>query len=240
MWRAVHVTTGDIVVFCDADVDQLRSRLRHSALVGPAPHARRRAASSRASTTDPSTAGLGEGGRVTELMARPLISLLFPASGRRSSSRWPASARPGGRCSRRCPSSAGYGVDLGLLIDVPTLRAGRPRPVRPRRAGAPQPSAVRAQRPGHGHLAARPGPGRASCETAAALGWTTDLVRPAAETGPRDAGGATPARPRCPPTARRRESPVQRSASTSATSSLIAPADPPMARSSPKTPTSVR
>ena len=43
-----------------------------------------------------------DGGRVTELVARPLISLLFPDAGRRCTSRWPGSGRSGGRCSSRC------------------------------------------------------------------------------------------------------------------------------------------
>ena len=56
------------------------------------------------------------GGRVTELMARPLLNLHAPSwlcSTSRSRGRPP----PAGRCSNRSRSAAGYGVEIAMLID---------------------------------------------------------------------------------------------------------------------------
>jgi len=59
----------------------------------------------------------GEGGRVTELVARPLISILFPHLA-------PVLQPLGGECAGRrevleqLPFVQGYGVDLALLVDV--------------------------------------------------------------------------------------------------------------------------
>ncbi|MEJ7582894.1 MAG: hypothetical protein WKF43_02175 [Acidimicrobiales bacterium] len=60
--------------------------------------------------------GVG-GGRVTELVARPLLALLFPEL---SGILQPLSGEYGGRRStlERLPFVTGYGVDLGLLVDV--------------------------------------------------------------------------------------------------------------------------
>ena len=57
------------------------------------------------------------GGRVTELMARPVIAALFPHL---ASIVQPLSGEYAGRRSllERLPFVQGYGVDLGLLIDI--------------------------------------------------------------------------------------------------------------------------
>jgi glucosyl-3-phosphoglycerate synthase len=115
MWRGVHVTTGDIVVFCDADVRGFEPGFVLG-LAGPL------------LTRDDVTfvkgfyeRGLdgrsGEGGRVTELMARPLISTFFPHL---ADLIQPLSGECAGRRDvlEAVPFIGGYGVDLGLLIDV--------------------------------------------------------------------------------------------------------------------------
>ncbi len=60
------------------------------------------------------------GGRVTELVARPLIALLFPELGGIVQ---PLSGEYAGRREvlERLPFVQGYGVDLGLLVDVTRL-----------------------------------------------------------------------------------------------------------------------
>ena len=60
------------------------------------------------------------GGRVTELMARPTIAALFPHL---SSIVQPLSGEYAGRRAlfERLPFVQGYGVDLGLLIDIADL-----------------------------------------------------------------------------------------------------------------------
>ena len=88
------------------------------------------------------------GGRVTELVARPVLELLFPElswvrqplAGETAAHRW---------VFEKLGFAGGYGVELGLLIDVAQhLGADRSGPGRPRRAHPPQPAAARAAAPG--------------------------------------------------------------------------------------------
>jgi glucosyl-3-phosphoglycerate synthase len=64
----------------------------------------------------PLQAGDG-GGRVTELVARPVLSLLFPEL---ATIRQPLAGEYGGRRSalEQLPFVEGYGVDLALMVDV--------------------------------------------------------------------------------------------------------------------------
>ena len=59
----------------------------------------------------------GGGGRVTELTARPLLNLFFPEL---SGIIQPLSGEYGGRRAalEQLPFSSGYGVEMGLLVDV--------------------------------------------------------------------------------------------------------------------------
>src|SRR5690606_1461242 len=114
LWRSLHVARGDIVLWCDADIADIGSRFVIG-LLGPL-------------LTDPEisfvkgfyerprTGPLG-GGRTTELMARPVIATLFPHL---SAIVQPLSGEFGGRRAllEQLPFVRGYGVDIGLLIDV--------------------------------------------------------------------------------------------------------------------------
>jgi glucosyl-3-phosphoglycerate synthase len=115
MWKAVHVTSGDLVVFCDADVAGFDPAFVLG-LVGPL-LARDDVSFVKGFYERPLDGRPGEGGRVTELMARPLISSFFPHLA--------DLAQPlSGECAaprevlESLPFVGGYGVDLGLLIDV--------------------------------------------------------------------------------------------------------------------------
>ncbi len=115
MWRGAHVTTGDVVVFCDADVRSFDPGFVLG-LAGPL-LACDDLALVKGFYDRPMDGRPGEGGRVTELAARPLISLLFPHLA--------GLVQPlAGECALRrdvidaVPIVGGYGVDLGLLIDV--------------------------------------------------------------------------------------------------------------------------
>lgn len=115
MWKAVHVTTGDLVVFCDADVVGFQPHFV-TGLLGPLLLGDD-VAFVKGFYDRPLDGRAGEGGRVTELVARPLISVLFPHLA--------GLVQPlAGECAARrdvlegVPFVDGYGVDLGLLIDV--------------------------------------------------------------------------------------------------------------------------
>jgi glucosyl-3-phosphoglycerate synthase len=115
MWKGLSAAAGDIVIWCDADITNFGSRFV-TGLLGPL-------------LTEPTvgfTKGFydrpvdgmaGAGGRNTELVARPLIALLHPHL---SSIVQPLSGEYGGRREvlEAVPFVQGYGVDLGLLIDI--------------------------------------------------------------------------------------------------------------------------
>ena len=120
LWKSLHASRGDLVVWCDADITDFDPCFVVG-LLGPL-------------LTDPDVefvkghyeraerGGRG-GGRVTELVARPVLSLLFPHL---SHVVQPLSGEYAGRRGllESLPFVKGYGVDLGLLIDV-AARRGR-------------------------------------------------------------------------------------------------------------------
>lgn len=121
MWRAVHVTHSDLIVFLDADVANFDPAFVLG-LVGPL-LTRDDVTAVKGFYDRPLHGRPGEGGRVTELMARPLISVLFPhLSGLHQPLAGEFAARRD--VLEAVPFVGGYGVDLGLLIDV-TERFGR-------------------------------------------------------------------------------------------------------------------
>jgi len=115
LWKSLHISTGDLITWCDADIKNFDNRFVLGVL-GPL-------------LTNPAVGFVkgfyrrplndeGEGGgRVTELMARPLIATLFPALGTMVQ---PLSGEFGGRRQllTQVPFARGYAVDLALLIDL--------------------------------------------------------------------------------------------------------------------------
>ncbi len=120
MWKGVHASSGDVVVFCDADIREFDPGFVLG-LAGPL-LCRDDVTFVKGFYERPVDGRPGEGGRVTELMARPLIASLFPhlADLAQPLSGECASWR---RVLEALPFVGGYGVDLGLLIDV-TKRFG--------------------------------------------------------------------------------------------------------------------
>lgn len=115
MWKSLYAATGDIVCWVDADIRNFGAQFV-TGLLGPL-------------LTDPAIAFVkgyyrrplhGEptgGGRVTELVARPLLSVLFPELS--------GFVQPlGGEYAARrsvlevVPFVEGWGVEIGLLVDV--------------------------------------------------------------------------------------------------------------------------
>jgi glucosyl-3-phosphoglycerate synthase len=119
LWKSMHVARGDVIVFVDADLRDFSSAFV-SGLLGPL-------------LTDPGvsyvkgcydrpfvsggTTVAHGGGRVTELVARPLINMHWPML---AGVLQPLGGEYAGRRSvlERLPFVTGYGVELGLLVDV--------------------------------------------------------------------------------------------------------------------------
>lgn len=114
LWKSLHETDGDIVLWCDADIDHFGSHFI-TGLLGPL-LTRPEISFVKASYDRPLVDGAG-GGRVTELLARPVLATLFPELGGITQ---PLSGEYGGRrrLLERLPFIDGYGVDIALLIDV--------------------------------------------------------------------------------------------------------------------------
>lgn len=117
LWKSLHLTDGDIVIWCDSDISEFGPRfvsgLLGSLLCEPGVDF------AKGFYDRPEHAGEG-GGRVTELVARPLLSLFFPEL---SQLHQPLSGEYGGRRDvlEQLRFTQGYGVDLGLLIDLAEL-----------------------------------------------------------------------------------------------------------------------
>lgn len=115
MWRALHATSGDLVVFLDADVVGFGAHFVVG-LLGPLLE-RDDVCLVKGYYERPMQGIPGEGGRVSELVARPLLGRLFPhlAGVRQPLAGETAAPR---RVLEAVPFVDGYGVEMGLLIDV--------------------------------------------------------------------------------------------------------------------------
>ncbi|MEU0894708.1 glucosyl-3-phosphoglycerate synthase [Streptomyces massasporeus] len=124
LWRSLLVTRGDIVCFVDADLRDFSSDFV-SGTVGPLltePDVDlvkamydRPLATEFDSLASGKTAG--QGGRVTELMARPLLNMHWPQL---AGFVQPLGGEYAARRSllEQLPFPVGYGVELGMLVDA--------------------------------------------------------------------------------------------------------------------------
>jgi len=114
LWKSLFVSEGDLVVWCDADVRSF-SPAFVTGLVGVL-LAEPEVSFVKGFYDRPLHNGDG-GGRVTELVARPLLALLFPEL---NPIVQPLAGEYGGRREvlEQLPFVEGYGVDLALMIDV--------------------------------------------------------------------------------------------------------------------------
>ncbi|MFD7560890.1 glucosyl-3-phosphoglycerate synthase [Streptomyces sp. NPDC059835] len=115
LWRSLLATSGDIVCFVDADLRDFSATFV-SGIVGPLltePDVQ----FVKAMYDRPLGDAPGQGGRVTELVARPLLNLHWPQL---AGFVQPLGGEYAVRRSllERLPFPVGYGVELGLLVDA--------------------------------------------------------------------------------------------------------------------------
>jgi glucosyl-3-phosphoglycerate synthase len=118
LWKSVAASRGDLIVWIDADITDFGARFLVG-LLGPL-LTTNEIGFVKGFYARPVGGGNHGGGRVTELVARPAIATLFPHL---SSIVQPLSGEYAGRRAllERLPFVQGYGVDLGLLIDLTAL-----------------------------------------------------------------------------------------------------------------------
>lgn len=121
LWRSLAATTGDLLVFLDSDLidpdPDFVPRLLGPMLLNQDVHLVK--GFYRRPLTSEGTAGSG-GGRVTELMARPLLSTLRPEL---TGVIQPLGGEYAGtrELLESVPFASGYGVEIGLLLDAHTI-----------------------------------------------------------------------------------------------------------------------
>nr|WP_242675724.1 glucosyl-3-phosphoglycerate synthase [Streptosporangium minutum] len=115
LWKSLAATSGDLLVFIDADLREFRTSFV-TGLLGPL-FADPGVAYVKGCYDRPLQNVQSGGGRVTELVARPLLNLHWPLL---AGFVQPLAGEYAGRRSvlERVPFVTGYGVELGLLIDL--------------------------------------------------------------------------------------------------------------------------
>jgi glucosyl-3-phosphoglycerate synthase len=119
LWKSVYETSGDIIVWADTDVRNWHPRMVYGTL-GPLLHEPRlqyvKGYYQRPIVSD-GVLKEGGGGRVTELVARPLINLFYPEL---SGMIQPLAGEYAGRRAllEAIPFFTGYAVEIGHLIDA--------------------------------------------------------------------------------------------------------------------------
>ncbi|MFD3313438.1 glucosyl-3-phosphoglycerate synthase [Streptomyces sp. NPDC058694] len=114
LWRSLLVTRGDIVAFVDADLKEFSADFV-SGIVGPL-LTEPGVDLVKAMYDRPLGSTAGQGGRVTELMARPLLNMHWPQL---AGFVQPLGGEYAARRSllEQLPFPVGYGVELGMLVD---------------------------------------------------------------------------------------------------------------------------
>jgi glycosyltransferase involved in cell wall biosynthesis len=119
LWKSLYLLKGDIIVWVDTDITNIHPRFIYG-LLGPLlkhPHIQYvKGFYQRPIAVDDKLQGVG-GGRVTELVARPILNLFYPEL---SGIIQPLSGEYAGRRTalEQVPFFSGYGVETGLLIDL--------------------------------------------------------------------------------------------------------------------------
>lgn len=119
LWKSLLVTGGDIVAWIDTDIANIDPRFVYG-IIGPLivnPAIQFVKGFYRRPLRVGKKVQAGGGGRVTELMARPLLNLFYPEL---SGVIQPLSGEYAGRrrALEQVPFYSGYGVETGMLIDI--------------------------------------------------------------------------------------------------------------------------
>ena len=120
LWKALYITKGDIIVYLDADIKNIHHRFAYG-LIGPLllyDHIKfAKAFYDRPISIGKSKMRPTGGGRVTELVIRPLFSLFFPELTQLIQ---PLSGEYAGfrEVFERIPFPIGYGVETSMNLDI--------------------------------------------------------------------------------------------------------------------------
>lgn len=120
LWKALYVARGDIIIYIDADIKNIHHRFAYG-LLGPlllSDHIRfTKAFYDRPIAVEKNSWRPSGGGRVTELVIRPLFALFLPEL---TQIMQPLSGEYAGFRSvfETIPFHIGYGVETGMLIDI--------------------------------------------------------------------------------------------------------------------------
>ena len=119
LWKSLYETTGDIIVWADTDVRNWHPRMVYGT-VGPLltePRLQYVKGYYQRPIVEAGVLKEGGGGRVTELVARPLINLFYPEL---SGFIQPLAGEYAGRRAllETMPFFTGYAVEIGHLIDA--------------------------------------------------------------------------------------------------------------------------
>jgi glucosyl-3-phosphoglycerate synthase len=120
LWKALYITRGDIIVYIDADIKNIHHRFAYG-LIGPL-LVDDNIKYSKAFYDRPIAIGKNKirptgGGRVTELVIRPLFSLFFPEL---TQIIQPLSGEYAGyrEIFEKIPFPIGYGVETSMILDI--------------------------------------------------------------------------------------------------------------------------
>jgi glucosyl-3-phosphoglycerate synthase len=120
LWKALYITRGDIIIYIDADIKNIHHRFAYG-LIGPLlvyDHIKY----AKAFYDRPIAIGKNKirptgGGRVTELVIRPLFSLFFPELTQLIQ---PLSGEYAGyrEVFEKIPFPIGYGIETSMILDI--------------------------------------------------------------------------------------------------------------------------
>ncbi len=120
LWKALYITSGDIIVYLDADIKNIHHRFAYG-LIGPLLMDDRikyaKGFYDRPITTWDNITRPTGGGRVTELVIRPLFSLFFPEL---TQILQPLSGEYAGyrEIFEKIPFPIGYGIETSMILDI--------------------------------------------------------------------------------------------------------------------------